>query len=205
VIGDVVQLRAGPSKKYDVVGSVRQGDALPVVGRRGNGKWLQVSNNGQLAWVLAELLEVTDAADQVPVVRDIPPTPTPRPTKTPKVKRTRIPRPVLIEPAGGARFSDKVRFKFSWFRRLQQDERVSIYMWTADGADYFDWWVSETDILNGGGSIHEQEDRVVYEVNSGFGPLPPGKAFWKVGVFLDTPDEKSQVSPWSRRRRITQR
>jgi hypothetical protein len=111
----------------------------------------------------------------------------------------------LIEPAGGAKFSDKVRFKFSWFRRLQQDERISIYMWTADGSDYFDWWVSEADILNGGGAIHEQADRVVYEVNSGFGPLPAGKTYWKVAVFLDSPSEKSQVSPWSRRRRITKK
>lgn len=71
-----------------------------------------------------------------------------------------------------------------------------------DGSDYFDWWVSETDILNGGGAIHEQDDHVVYEVNSGFGSLPPGIAYWKVAVFLDTPEEKRQVSPWSGKRRI---
>jgi hypothetical protein len=141
------------------------------------------------------------AADQVPVVKDIPPTRTPRPTKTPKA--TRVPQPVLVEPASGARFSGKVRFKFSWYRRLQQDERVSIYVWMADGSGYFDWWASETDIRNSGGAIHEQADGVVYEVNSGFGSLPAGKAYWKVAVFLDTPDEKRQVSPWSRQRRIT--
>jgi hypothetical protein len=183
---------------------VRQGDALPVVGRKKNGKWLQVNADGQLAWILAELLEATDAANQVPVVRDFPPTPTAGPTRPPKATRTstRVPQPVLIEPASGAKFSDKVRFKFSWFRRLQQDERASIYVWTADGSDRFDWWVSEADILNGGGAIHEQVDSVVYEVNSGFGALPPGKAFWQVAVYLDTPAEKRQVSPWSRKRRI---
>jgi len=75
-------------------------------------------------------------------------------------------------------------------------------MWTSDGSQIFDWWVSETDILNGGGAIHEEDDRVVFEVNSGFGSLPKGSIYWKVAVFLDTPDEKRQISPWSSQRRI---
>ena len=203
VIGDGVQLLAGPRKTYDVLGTARQGDALPVVGRTRNSRWLQVSKDGQVAWILAELLEATGAVDQAPVVTDILPLPTPRPTRIPRPTRTpSVPQPVLIEPAGGARFSDKVRFKFSWFRRLQQDERVALSVRTGDRSGQFDWWVSEADILNGGGAIHEEADRVVYEVNSGFGSLPPGRAFWRVAVFLDTPDEKRQVSPWSRERRI---
>jgi hypothetical protein len=108
----------------------------------------------------------------------------------------------LVEPRNGARFSDRVRYKFTWIRRLEPDERVSIYVRTADRSDFFEWRASEADILGGGGAIHEQEDRVLYEVNSGFGSLPRGRVSWRVAIFYDTPDETRQVSPWSRERRI---
>ena len=110
--------------------------------------------------------------------------------------------PVLIEPPPGAGFKDKVRFKFTWFRRLRADERVSIYVRSADGSASFDWWVSEADLLAGGGAIYAQDDGFVYEVNSGIGPLPPGEAAWRVAIYLDTPSAKRQISPWSPERRI---
>jgi hypothetical protein len=210
VIEDMVALRAGPIRKYDVLAQARQGDDLPLVGRTGDSKWLQVIHGGQLVWVQAELLATEDAVDQVPIVRpkDFPPTPTPAPTRPPRAGQTSywgVPRPILLEPRNGARFGDKVRFKFSWVRRLQEGERVSIYLRTSDDSEHFDWWVSEADILNGGGAIHQEPDRVVYEVNSGFGSLPQGRTYWKVAVCLDTPAEKRQISPWSRERRIVHR
>jgi uncharacterized protein YgiM (DUF1202 family) len=210
VSGDEVALRAGPMQKYDVVATAAQGDALPVVGRSGDGRWLQVRYDGELVWVLATALEAVDAVEELPVVRrpNWPPTPTPRPTRTPRTTRApRIPRPVLLEPRGGARFGrqSQVRFKFSWYRRLEPDERVALYVRTADRTQVFDWWASEADILGGGGAIHEEEDRVVYEINSGVGALPGRSVYWRVAIFLDTPEEQTQVSPWSRERRIALR
>jgi hypothetical protein len=199
----VVHLRAGPQRKFDVLGQVRQGDVLVVVGRTRNGKWLQVSSDGQLAWVLAELVETTATADQIAIVKDMPPTPTPRPTRTPKPTRApRVPRPILLEPDNRAKFKDRVRFKFSWYRELEPNERVSLYLWASGVGQVSDWWASEADILNGGGAIHVEPDRVVYEINSGVGRFSARVVYWKVAIFYDTPEEKRQVSPWSRHRVI---
>lgn len=189
---------------YDALGYAHQGDALPLVGRTANGEWVQVSDDGRLAWVLAALAEVRAGADQVPVAADIPPTPTATLTLTPTATPTAtpVPAPVLIDPPSGASFGDKVRFTFTWFRRLRPGERVSIYVRSANGVDEFDWWVSEADLLNSGGAIRAQGKEFVYEVNSGLGPLPPGEAFWRVSIFEDTPSAKRQVSPSSQERQI---
>jgi hypothetical protein len=209
VIDQEIALREGPMRKYDILARARQGDTLPLVGRTGNSAWLQVIHNEQLVWVQAKLLSVEGALDPVPVVRpkDFPPTPLPTPTRPRRAGQVGggVPKPFLLEPRAGARFGEKVRFKFSWTRRLQENERVSIYLRAGDDSATFDWWVSEADILNGGGAIHEEDDRVIYEVNSGFGPLPKGRTFWKVAIVLDTPDEKRLVSPYSRERRIVYR
>jgi uncharacterized protein YraI len=207
VIGDPVRLRAGPGQSYDVVGHARRGDALTVIERSSNGEWLHVGAGGRAVWILASLVEIQAGAGSIPIARDIPPTPTATlttpPTATPTA--TLLPAPVLIDPPAGASFGDRVRFKFSWFRRLRHDERVSIYLRSANGLDQFDWWVSEADILAGGGAIHAQGDGYVYEVNSGLGSLPPGKAFWRIAVFVDTPAEKRQVSPGSAERPIVRK
>jgi hypothetical protein len=153
----------------------------------------------------AEQMEEVEVAAQVPVVRpqDGPPTPTPRPTRTPRPPR--IPRPFLLEPRGGARFPDTVRFKFRWIRRLEAGERVSLYIRTLDRSDHFDWWMTETDILNAGGAIREENGYIIYELNSGFGHLPKGIHYWKIAIVLDTPEEKRLVSPYSMERRILRR
>jgi hypothetical protein len=202
--GDSVRLRVGPGFAYDTVGYARRGDTLPLIGRTANGEWWQVSDGGRSAWVLASLAEAVAGGDRVPVISDIPPTPTatwtPRPSPTPSP--TPLPAPVLIEPPSGARYEDKVRFKFSWFRRLRAEERVSIYVQLVDGSDSFDWWVSEADILAGGGAIYAQGDGFVYEVNSGIGPLTRGEAFWRVAIYFDAPTDKRPVSPPSEERQI---
>jgi hypothetical protein len=207
VIDDPVRLRAGPGQMYDVAGYVRRGDALPLVARTADGEWIQVSIDGRLAWILALLAQAQTGADQVPVASQIPPTPTatatPSPTPTPTP--TPLPAPVLVDPPSGASFGDKVRFTFTWFRGLQHDERVSIYVRSADGVNQSDWWVSEADILAAGGAIRAQADGFVYEINSGLGSLPPGKAFWRVAIFRDTPSDKRQMSPWSQERQIHKR
>ena len=120
------------------------------------------------------------------------------------VLSSRLPRPIPVEPRAGAKFGvgSRVRYKFSWYRKIQENERVSIYVWMSDGSDAFEWRASEADILNGGGAIHEQADGILYEINSGFGQLSKGPAYWKVGIFVDTPTDNSQIGEWSRRRRI---
>jgi hypothetical protein len=169
---------------------------------------LQVRHAGETAWVLASLGEPQAGADQVPVVRDIPPAPTimptvaSTPTLTPTLTPTPLPAPVLLEPPAGAVFEDKVRFKFSWYRRLLPNERFSIYVRSVHENAESDWWVSEQDILDGGGAIHAVPGAFVYEVNSGLAGIPSGEAFWRVAVYEDRPEVKQAVCPWSEERPI---
>jgi hypothetical protein len=123
------------------------------------------------------------------------------PTRT----ATPLPAPVLLEPPAGAAFENRVRFKFSWYRRLLPYERFSIYVRSVHENAEFDWWASEQDILDGGGAIHAVLGAFAYEVNSGLGNIPPGEAFWRVTVVDDRPGVKRPVCPWSEERRIEKR
>ncbi|MBN1815427.1 MAG: AAA-like domain-containing protein [Anaerolineae bacterium] len=192
--GDPVRLRAGPGTIYDTLQIVTSGVEMPVVGRTSPSDWWQVDYEGQLVWVLAELVDVPPGSDAVPVVTDLPPTPTFTPTPVP-------PAPVLVEPESGARFEDKVRFKFTWVRRLHDDENFSIYVRSADGSQSYVWWVGEADILSGGGAIYTLTDGVLYEVESGIGMLPSGEAFWRVAA-LPFPTPENPTVNWSEERQI---
>ena len=118
---------------------------------------------------------------------------------------TPLPAPVLLEPPAGAAFEDRVRFKFSWYRRLLPHERFSIYVRSVHENAAFDWWASEQDILDGGGAIYAVPGAFVYEVNSGLGPIPSGEAFWRVVVYDDRPGVKRAVCPWSEGRGIVKK
>lgn len=196
-IGDPVRLRYGPGTIYETFDIVTSGVEMLVVGRTSKSDWWQVNYNGEIVWVLAELVNVPHGADAVPVALSVPATPTFTPTPTP----TPLPAPVLVEPDSGASFVDKVRFKFTWDRRLQSDEKFSIYAQSVDGSKSSDWWVGEDDIIAGGGSIYELEDGVRYEVESGIGTLPQGEAFWKVAAYPFPPPENYKVN-WSEARQI---
>ena len=59
VTGAVVNLRAGPSVQYAVLGQVQQGDRLPVTGLNANRTWLQVTLDGEARWIFADLTDVS--------------------------------------------------------------------------------------------------------------------------------------------------
>ena len=58
VTGAVVNLRAGPSVAYAVLGQVQEGDRLPVTGINANRTWLQVTLAGEARWIFADLTDV---------------------------------------------------------------------------------------------------------------------------------------------------
>jgi hypothetical protein len=76
-----INLRAGPGRSYDTVGTLVVGQYVPALGRTPGGDWIQVAYaaapNG-IAWVYAYLCDITG---DVPIVEP-PPTPTPRTTPT---------------------------------------------------------------------------------------------------------------------------
>jgi hypothetical protein len=129
---------------------------------------------------------------------------------------TLLPAPILLEPESGARFPDRVRLKWVWYRRLGENEKFSIHVASNEGPEQFDWWVTEEGLVDSGGAIYPVRDKLIisggivyqvkdayrFEINSGLGPLPPGAALWRVAVVGETPSEKWQISQWSEERLI---
>ena len=59
VTGAVVNLRAGPSVQYEVLGQVEADDSLPVTGINADRTWLQVASEGEIRWIYADLTDVS--------------------------------------------------------------------------------------------------------------------------------------------------
>ena len=63
-------LRGAPSRDLEPVYSAAPGESFAVVGRNGDGLWVQVVlPDGSAAWVLAALVEVSVGVDTLPVVQ----------------------------------------------------------------------------------------------------------------------------------------
>jgi hypothetical protein len=78
---DSINVRAGPSAKYDIIGVLIVGQIAPARGRTPGGDWVQIFYPGvpdSTGWVYSPLVEVNGS---LPIVEP-PPTPTPRTTPT---------------------------------------------------------------------------------------------------------------------------
>lgn len=78
---DQINVRSGPSVKYDIIGVLVPGQQVPALGRTPGGDWVQITYvgvQGSVGWVYSPLVEVNG---NVPIVEP-PPTPTPRTTPT---------------------------------------------------------------------------------------------------------------------------
>ena len=89
-----LNVRAGPSTAYPIVGGLSLGDSVEVVGRNAAGDWLQIAHpsgsDGQ-GWIAAAYADLTGSLAAVPEVSappPPPPTPTPMPTFTPTPELT---------------------------------------------------------------------------------------------------------------------
>jgi len=88
VLADVLNVRNGPGTEYQVVGRVRQGDALQPLGRNAAGDWLWVSlEGGGHGWVYAGLVEYRLEAGQLAI--QTPPAP-PMATASPAATSTSV-------------------------------------------------------------------------------------------------------------------
>ena len=84
-----LNVRAGPSTSYEILGLVPAGTLVEIVGQNSDGSWWQIVFVGgpdQRGWVSAEFAPSENAAS-VPVVD----TPTPQPTETPTDQPTATP------------------------------------------------------------------------------------------------------------------
>lgn len=78
---DSVNVRAGPSAKYDIIGVLIVGQTVPAQGRTPGGDWVQIfypGVPGSSGWVYSPLISLNGS---IPIVEP-PPTPTPRTTPT---------------------------------------------------------------------------------------------------------------------------
>ncbi|MEM7130953.1 MAG: SH3 domain-containing protein [Chloroflexota bacterium] len=97
VIGEIVNVRRGPSTAYDIVGSATANEQFPLMGRNELGDWWQVCcfSGEEPGWLYGPLVQ-TQNAESVPVAANIPPPPTPVPTAIPVAAE---PTPPPIEEA----------------------------------------------------------------------------------------------------------
>ncbi len=76
-----INVRSGPGRNYNIVGTLDDKQWVPALGRTPGGDWIQIvfpSAPGGVGWVYAYL---TDVNGDLPIIEP-PPTPTPRTTPT---------------------------------------------------------------------------------------------------------------------------
>jgi TolB protein len=81
-----LNVRTGPGTAYPIIGGLRLGDTVEVIGKNAASTWLQIAYDGQEGWVAAAYVDLTGSLAVVPEVSappPPPPTPTPMPTPTP--------------------------------------------------------------------------------------------------------------------------
>lgn len=75
-----LNVRGGPSTAYSVVATLKQGDAVRIIGRSADSQWVKIELAGQSqAWVSTSLLNITVDLTKVAVAAAPAPPPTPRP------------------------------------------------------------------------------------------------------------------------------
>src|SRR5205085_2530587 len=75
-----VNVRTGPGANYPVIGQLRKGDQVPLIGASADLAWYVINFRQQNGWISASLVTVFGDVRTLPV---IPPPPTPIPSATP--------------------------------------------------------------------------------------------------------------------------
>lgn len=97
---EALNVRAGPGAQYDRIGQVQSGQSFEVVGRVQGGDWIQICCvSGRTGWVAADYVRVRGPVQQVALVTNLPPTPTPRPPTPTPVPPTPTPVPATPTPS----------------------------------------------------------------------------------------------------------
>jgi len=78
-----VYVRRGPGTDYGVLGTTKAGERLLISGRNAAGNWWQVDFRGESGWITADLVIAEGRLNDVPVIHNPPPLPTPAPTFIP--------------------------------------------------------------------------------------------------------------------------
>lgn len=84
VVSQVLNVRTGPGTNYDILGQLREGETVRLLGANLDFSWAVISFRGTQAWIstAGNLLEIAGDVRTLPFITP-PPTPTPGPTSTP--------------------------------------------------------------------------------------------------------------------------
>lgn len=77
----VQNVRSGPGMIYDIIGQLRQGEQVQVIGANLDFTWLVIPFRGQQGWISRSILDTFGDLNTLPIVA-APPTPTPPPSPT---------------------------------------------------------------------------------------------------------------------------
>ncbi len=76
----LINVRNGPGTEYAAVAAVNEAEAVDIVGKNPAGDWWEIQfSNGQVGWVLGQLVAVEGDVSTIAVADDIPEPPTPAP------------------------------------------------------------------------------------------------------------------------------
>ncbi|HNT54827.1 MAG TPA: SH3 domain-containing protein, partial [Anaerolineaceae bacterium] len=99
VSSDTINLRTGPGTIYGIVGVLEKGTSLVVLERTASSEWfhVRVADTGMEGWVSEVVVELSVAADTLPLAAYIPPTPSyVAPTRAPVQPTAGNPTAALI-------------------------------------------------------------------------------------------------------------
>ncbi|MBX3061527.1 MAG: ABC transporter substrate-binding protein [Anaerolineae bacterium] len=74
VTGTTLNVRSGPGMNYNIVGKLKRGDVVRVIGALPDFSWLLIPFEGGQAWILAQFVTISGDRSTVPIIA-VPPTP----------------------------------------------------------------------------------------------------------------------------------
>ncbi len=99
-----VNVRQGPGTTYPVIGQVKQGQQMAITGKDPSGSWWQFNYNGDIGWVINDLVQANAGASAVAVAENIPSPPTRAPVPTARPAPPAAPAQPAQPPAPATQF-----------------------------------------------------------------------------------------------------
>jgi hypothetical protein len=129
VVGDsAVNVRSGPGTGYAAIGKAAAGQQYAITGKNADNSWWQINLAGKPGWVAASVVRIVGGTDAVPVAKDIPKPPPPKPTAPPVVMSKTMPL--------GQEFLTTL-----WGVKLYDVKRAKAVYWYGDGEIAHGTWL----------------------------------------------------------------
>lgn len=138
----IVNVRAGPGAAYPLIGKLKKGESVPILGKSEDSQWWQIDFEGKPGWIAADFTDVQGGTNAVPVVFvERPPTPTAVPTRAAvgRPAPTATPMPELPMSRGRVYFVVKQEdggYATAWVRPDDKDKVYSDVMLGSRAGDF---------------------------------------------------------------------